>query len=228
MATGWLYVVKENKNKKRESEKRKKEENKFIQGWPIPYRTEPHDLADLVYCAYDTCSSFVEWTEPELSQHRGEIFLPFVRLLSAIFASQSYYKPGARGTGGRRTEPGPPQTDKIRLHRHAAGSGLSLGKWACAWISKFNENLRSKRLPLLPSILFFLLALSLPQSLRFVRYLFSTVHPSFSPFPGFSICLSVCLSVCLSFAVGDSHGRTTKGKKILRPGLYGDAFIRRN
>lgn len=55
---------------------------------------------------------------------------------------------GQEGRGqGPGVEPGPPQTDKIRLHRRGAGSGLSLGKWACAWISKFNGNRRSKRLP---------------------------------------------------------------------------------
>lgn len=52
------------------------------------------------------------------------------------------------GPKGQRAVPSPPQTDKIRLHRHGAGSGLSLGKWACAWISKFNENHPSKPSPL--------------------------------------------------------------------------------
>lgn len=51
-----------------------------------------------------------------------------------------------------------------------------------------------------------------PQRLRFVRYLFSTVHPSFSPFPGFSICLSVCLSVSLLLSVIHME-EPRKGKK---------------
>ena len=52
-------------------------------------------------------SSFVDWTVPELSQHSDGIFLPFVRLLSTIFASQVYYKPESTGDRqGRETKRG--------------------------------------------------------------------------------------------------------------------------
>ena len=96
------------------------------------------------------------------------------------------------GPKGQRAVPSPPQTDKIRLHRHGAGSGLSLGKWACAWISKFNENHPSKPSPFSP-----LSSFSLHPKARFrllPRFFFLRspffspfLHLSFSPLPSTSI-----------------------------------------
>lgn len=64
----------------------------------------------------------------------------FLRLLSAIFASQGCYKSVDEGRvachGWNRV-----RRIKYGLRRRGAGSGLSLGKWGCAarGFSKFNE-----------------------------------------------------------------------------------------